>query len=291
MHILRKNKLGILLLVGPAFALFTYFIIRAVIMTGYYSLTVWDAVSPPKFTGFANYVRLFASADFHIVLRNNIVGMVIALILQLGFGLTIAYLIFRTVKGMRMYRAISFIPVVMAPAAIAILFVLLLNGDLGPINQLLNDMGLGFLARNWLSDTDVVFYSVLTPMIYQYFGMYILIYIAGMQSIEKEIFESAEIDGANSFQLFTRIVIPTQINITLMCAILIISGGLKAFEHAWLMTWGGPGVRSSFLGVFMYTQSFQGGQFGRGSAVAIVILVLSVFFTVVLQRIVKRYEY
>ena len=291
MHTLRKNKLGIVILVGPAVALFTIFVIRAVILTGYYSLTVWNAITEPRFVGLRNYIDLIGDSDFHTVLRNNILGMIIALILQITIPLIIAYLIFRTTKGMRLYRSISFLPVVMAPAAISILFVLLLNADIGPVNRALNDMGLGFFARNWLSDPDIVFYSVLSPMIYQFFGMYVLIFLAGMQSIESEIIESASIDGASSFQLFRRIVVPTQVHIILMCAVLIISGGFKAFEHAWIMTWGGPGVRSAFLGVYMYIMSFQRSRFGIGSATAMVILVLSVFFTVIFQRMIKRFEY
>ena len=290
MHVLQKNKWMKLLFAGPAFLLFSYFIIFATGETLYYSFTKWKGLGSPAFQGWANYVKLFQSDDFYLVMRNNLVGLVLALIIQLGLGLIFAYLIYRTVKGMRLFRSLSFVPVVISGAAVALMFSLIFDGNLGPLNQVLRSVGLSSWTRNWLSDPEVIFYAVLFPMIYQYIGQYIIIMLAGMQSIPEEIIESAQIDGANSFHVFRKIVIPSQVDIILMCAVMITSGSFKAFEHSYIMT-GGYSLRGAFLGVYMYITTFQANNFGRGSALAIIILLCSLVFTKVLQRIARRFEY
>lgn len=290
MNVLQKNKWMKLLFAGPAFLLFSYFIIIATGQTVYYSFTKWKGLGSPVFRGWDNYIKLFQTEDFYIVMRNNLLGLVLALIIQLGLGLIFAYLIYRTVKGMRIFRSLSFVPVVMSGAAVALMFSLIFDGNLGPLNQVLKSIGLESWARNWLSDPEVVFYAILFPMIYQYIGQYIIIMLAGMQSIPEEIIESAQIDGANSFKVFTKIIVPSQVDIILLCAIMITSGSFKAFEHSYVMT-GGYSLRGAFLGVYMYITTFQSNNFGRGSALAILILLCSLLFTQVLQRIAKRYEY
>jgi len=290
MHVLRRNKLACYLFVVPAFLIFTYFIFGSVLMTIYYSMTKWKGLGSPEWRGLDNYTKLFQIEDFQMVMRNNLMGLVIALIIQLSLGLIFAYLIYRTVRGMRIFRSLSFLPVVMSGATVGLIFFLLFDGNLGPVNNVLKAMGLESWTRNWLSDGNTIFYVVLTPMIYQFIGMYILILLAGMQGIPEEIIESAQIDGANSFRIFQNVVVPSQADIILMCAVMITSGSFKAFEHSWVMT-GGYSMRGAFLGVYMYTSTFQSSNFGRGSALAIVILLCSLAFTLILQRIAKYYEY
>ena len=290
MHVLRRHKLITWLFVLPAFLIFTYFVVYAVAQTAYFSLTRWRIPGSASFIGFDNYARLVQLEDFWIVMRNNFLGLMIALVIQLTLGLVFAYLLYRTKFGMRVYRSLAFVPVIMSGAAVALIFTLLFDGNLGPVNVLLRQAGLDNLARNWMSDPTLIFYVVLFPMIYQYIGSYIIIFLAGMQSISEEIIESAQIDGVNSFSVFTRIIIPSQVDIILMCAIMITSGSFKAFEHSYIMTFG-YSARGAFLGVYMYITSFNQNNFGRGSALAIIILVLSLGFTLLWQRIAKKYEY
>lgn len=290
MHVLQKNKWVKYLFTGPAVILFTYFIIIATGQTVYYSFTKWKGLGSPTFQGVANYLKLFQTDDFYIVMRNNLLGLVLALVIQLGLGLIFAYLLYRTVRGMRVFRSLSFVPVVMSGAAVALMFSLIFDGNLGPLNQVLKSMGLNSWARNWLSDPEVIFYAILFPMIYQFIGQYIIIMLAGMQSIPEEIIESAQIDGASSFKVFTRIVVPSQVDIILMCAIMITSGSFRAFEHSYVMTLG-YSLRGAFLGVYMYVTTFQMNNFGRGSALAVIILLCSLLFTKILQRAARRFEY
>jgi raffinose/stachyose/melibiose transport system permease protein len=291
MHILRKYKWAILVFVGPTLVLYTYFVMVSIFSTLYYSLTTWDAISKPIFVGFRNYVEAFSNPDFAIVLRNTFVGLALSLLFQVSFGLIFAYLIYRTLRGFRLYRALVFLPVVLSQAAVAMMFTLVFNSDVGPINEILRLIGLEPLTRNWLSDKEVVFYTVLTPMIYQYIGLYVVILLAGMQSISEEIIESARIDGAGSFRVFFNIVIPMQLDIIFICIVMITTGMFKAFEHSYIMTWGGPGVRSAFLGVYMYFKAFVHAQYGRASTIAMVILVAALIITMLFRKIVQRFSY
>lgn len=291
MHVFRKYKWGALAFAGPAFLVYTYFIVVSIGRSFYYSLTYWDAISPPRFKGIANYQALFTDHDFFIVVSNTLVGLFLALLIQVGCGLLLAYLIYRTRFAMRLYRALVFLPVVLAPAAVAMMFTLFFNADVGLLNSMLKAAGLGEWARNWLSDKSVVFYAVLTPMIYQFIGMYVVLLLAGMQSIPEEILESAVIDGAGAGRAFRSIVVPMQWDIILVCVIMITTGSFKAFEHSYIMTWGGPGVRSAFMGVFMYNTTFLAADFGKGCAIAILIMAAIFIFSTVFQRIVSRFDY
>jgi raffinose/stachyose/melibiose transport system permease protein len=291
MHVLKKHKWAPVILVGPSLAIFTYFVVVSIGYTVYYSLTKWNALTKPLFIGLKNYVDLVKSADFKIVMQNTVTGLVLALIIQVGLGLLFAYLIFRTRRAFRLYRALVFLPVVLSPAAVALMFTLVFNADVGPVNSILKSIGLASLTRNWLADKNVVFYAVLTPMIYQYIGLYVVILLAGMQSIPDDVIQSALIDGASSFRTFRSIVIPMQWDIIFICITMITSGSFKAFEHSYIMTWGGPGVRSAFLGVFMYNKTFLGAQFGVGSAIAMVILVATLVITLVFRTITSRLDY
>lgn len=291
MHVLQKHRWAPLVLAGPSFAIYTYFVVVSIGYTVYYSLTKWNAISKPVFLGLKNYADLLKSADFRIVMENTVTGLVIALILQVGLGLLFAYLIFRTRHAFRLYRALVFLPVVLSPAAVALMFTLVFNADIGPVNAILKAVGLASLTRNWLADKNVVFYAVLTPMIWQFIGLYVVILLAGMQSIPDDVIQSATIDGASSFRTFRSIVIPMQWDIIFICVTMITSGSFKAFEHSYIMTWGGPGVRSAFLGVFMYNRTFLGAQFGVGTAIAMVILVATLLITLIFRSITRRLDY
>lgn len=283
-----KKWVPFLLFIVPAFVIYSYFIMYSILNTGGYSLTKWNAISDPKFIGGAYYLGFLKDQDFQMVLKNSLMNVVISLVIQVPAGLIGGYLLFQTKRFYRVYRFLIFIPVVLSASAIALLFTLIFNAEFGPVNSFLEWAGLESMKHSWLSDINVVFFVVMVPMTYQYIGLYVIIQLSGMQSIPEEVIESARIDGAGSFRVFWNIIVPMQKGITMMCAVLIISGCFKAFEHSYIMTWGGPGYSSSFLGVYMYTETFVKGNYGKGSAIAVVILVCTLLCTVVTQRLLRE---
>lgn len=285
-----KNKRWVpfVIFVLPALIIYTYFIIYSIANTGYYSLTQWNAITEPKFVGLKYYRDFLSDKDFHMVLKNSLLNVVISLLVQIPAGLIGGYLLYRTRRMYRLYRFLIFIPVVLSASAIALLFTLIFNTEFGPVNAFLEWAGMEAMKHSWLSDVNVVFYVVMFPMTYQYIGLYVITQLSGMQSISEDVIESATIDGASSFQIFWNIVLPIQKGITMMCAVLIITGCFKAFEHSYIMTWGGPGYSSSFLGVYMYTETFIKGNYGKGSAIAIIILVGALCCSQIIQHILKE---
>lgn len=287
-NIKKKRWLPFVIFVVPALIIYTYFIIYSILNTGYYSLTQWNAITEPKFVGLKYYLAFLKDKDFQMVLKNSLLNVLISLAVQIPAGLIGGYLLYRTRRFYKVYRFLIFIPVVLSASAIALLFTLIFNAEFGPVNSFLEWAGMEGLTHSWLSDASVVFYVVMIPMTYQYIGLYVIIQLSGMQSISEDVIESATIDGASSFRIFWNIVVPMQKGITMMCAVLIISGCFKAFEHSYIMTWGGPGYSSSFLGVYMYTETFVKGNYGKGSAIAMVILVGTLICTLLVQRLIKE---
>ncbi len=283
-----QERLFSVLFLSPAFLLYTGFIIAPILVSVYYAMTNWDGVGEMKFIGLQNFEKLFRDPDYRLAFRNSMQVVVLSVAIQIPLGLIFAYMLYLTARGFKFFRTVFFLPVVISPAAIGLMFMLFFNGDLGPLNTLLERLGLDFLTRSWLSDKNTVLYAVMFPMIWQYIGFYILIFLAGLQSIPEQIFESAKIDGASSVQTFFRLTVPMMRDLIGVCIVLCVTGSLKAFDHAYIMTWGGPGVRSSFLAVFMFRTAFMQSQLGRGTAIAITILLFSLVFTYLFNRFFNR---
>lgn len=274
----------------PAFVLYTVFIIFSIFLSGYYSLTKWNAISAPVFEGLDNYVKLFKNTDFWIVIGNTIKQLAVVLLTSVPLGLVFAFLIFRTKKLFKTYRFVAFLPVILSASSVSLMFTLIFHADFGPVNSILSMIGLPELRQNWLSDAKAVLYTVMVPMVYQSTAITTIITLAGIQMISEDILESAVIDGANSFRIFWNIVTPMVKDILFTCTILMTSNVFKSFEHSYIMTWGGPGVRSSYLSVYLYQESFKKLNFGKGSAVSIVVLVFALVFTIIIGIFRRRLQ-
>lgn len=270
---------------APAFLVYTIFVVIPMLLSIYYSMTDWNGVSEKMFIGTMNYKFLFSNNDYWVVFFNTIKLVVITLFVQIPMGLILAFLLYSKTKGMKIFRTIYFLPVVIAPVAIGLMFSLFYNSEVGIFNKILNVIGLGVLQKNWLSDIKTLLYSVMAPQVWQYIGLYVTIFLGALVSIPEELVESAEIDGANKLKTFFHIILPQISSFTLICIILCVTGSLKAFDHSWIMTGGGPGVRSAFLGVYMYKTSFVNSDFGMGSAVTITIISVSLLITVLFNKI------
>lgn len=278
------------LFLAPAFLSYTVFIIVPVFYSMYYSLTKWNGGGKPAFLSLDNYIRLWNDKTYWDVVGNTLTLAALTVVFQVSLGLIFAYLLFQTFAGFRFFRTVYFLPVVVAPVTIGIMFSMFYNGDLGPLNKLLEAVGLSFLKHNWLSDSKIVLYSVIFPQVWQYIGLFTVILLAGLRSIPNEIFESAKMDGASSGRIFFSIVIPLLSEFIGICVILAVTGSLKSFDHSWVLTTGGPGSASAYIATLMYKTAFKNFQFGYASAITLTILVYAITFTVIFRKILSRYE-
>lgn len=283
---LRKLQIPVLFLT-PVLLIYTAFAFVPMLLSLYYSVTQWNGVSEKVFIGLQNYKALFGDKDFWVVFMNTMKLVVITLVVQIPVGLLLAYLLYSKTKGMKVFRTIYFLPVVIAPVAIGLMFTLFYNSEIGIFNHILKIIGLESLQKNWLSDTNTLLYAVMAPQVWQYIGLYVTIFLGALQSIPKELTESAQIDGANKINTFLHVILPEIRGFTSICVLLCVTGSLKSFDHSWIMTGGGPGVRSAYLGVLMYKTAFANSNFGMGSAITMIIITVSLMITQVFNKLTK----
>jgi raffinose/stachyose/melibiose transport system permease protein len=283
---LYKLQIPVLFLT-PVFLIYTVFVFVPMLLSLYYSTTEWNGVTDKVFIGLQNYKELFANKDFWVVFMNTMKLVVITLMVQIPMGLILAYLLYSKTKGMKIFRTIYFLPVVIAPVAIGLMFTLFYNSEIGIFNHILKIIGLESLQKNWLSDIHTLLYAVMAPQVWQYIGLYITIFLGALQSIPEELIESAQIDGANHINTFFHVILPQITEFTVICILLSVTGSLKSFDHSWIMTGGGPGIRSAYLGVLMYKTAFVNSDFGMGSAITIAIITVSLIITVVFNKLTK----
>ncbi len=284
----KKGTPVVIAFLLPVFVIYTAFLFVPLVQTAFYSLTEWNGITEKVFVGIKNYTDLFQNSDYWMVFWNTIQLVVITLLIQIPVGVLLAYLLYSKTRGMKVYRTIFFLPVVIAPVAISLMFSLFYNSEIGVFNKILEMIGLGAFQTNWLSDTNTLLYAVMAPQVWQYIGLYVTIFLGALQSVPRELIESAEIDGAGRVRILFHVVLPQTVNFTNICIILCITGSLKAFEHSWIMTGGGPGVRSSYLGVYMYKTAFVNSDFGTGSAITMTIVALSLVITMIVNAVFSR---
>jgi raffinose/stachyose/melibiose transport system permease protein len=282
----RKTLFSTLFL-APAFLVYSLFIIFAVVLTIYYSLGEWDGIGVLKFNNFLNYIEMFKSKDYLIVFKNTFIVVLLTALFQVPMGILFAWMVFVIPKGYKFFRSSFFLPVVISNSAVAIMFMTLLNDSIGPVNFILRALGLDVLARNWLSDPATALYAVAVPQLWHYIGLPFVLFLAGFLSLPQSIIESARIDGAKNSVIFRKIAMPMISNITKISVVICVTGTLKAFESAWIMTTGGPGLASAYLSILMYRSVFRESDFGFGSAIAVSILLYSLLLSWLIQKAFK----
>src|SRR4051812_32172222 len=258
---LGKRRFAILF-VAPAFLLFTGLVVVPLAATIIFSFTNWSASRPMSAVGLDNYVRLAGDSRYWEVVGNSIITVAIHVFIQVPIAIALSAALYWTLRGFRAFRSSLFVPVVMAPVAIGLLFSILLNGDVGAVNAVFGAVGLENLQKSWLSDTSVVLYAVITPDVWQYVGFYVVILLAAFRGIPREYIDAASVDGASRIRILFGVMIPLIREVIVIVLILVITGSIRSFDHAWIMTRGGPGLASAFLSILVYKEGFLNLHFG-----------------------------
>jgi raffinose/stachyose/melibiose transport system permease protein len=283
---------GIFLL--PALLVFTLFLMYPVVSSFYYSLTDWNGVAlTPTFIGFDNFRELWADQDvwdslsntFHIaillMLATNVLGLILAYCLQ---GIHLVY---------RWLRVWFMIPLLISPLAISYVWNYIYSPVDGILNTLLKSAGLNFLVHDWLGDSHLAIYSVIFSSVWQSVALSMIIYVAGLQSIPRDLYEAAEIDGAGSFRRFVSITFPLIAPAFTVNMVVTMIFGLKFFDMIFIMTGGGPGGATQNLAILLYRQAFTFNRMGYGSAIAIImfLIILLISFLQVIMLRKREVEY
>lgn len=282
----RRIEIG--LFVTPALALYLLFVLLPIGLAAYYSVYHWNGLGPLNdFIGLANYRRVLADDTFRQAVAHNFIVIGLSLAFQLPLALGIALLLNRRLRGQAALRLVIFAPYVLSEVITATIWLLILQPD-SLVDKTLRAVGLGRLVHLWLADTRLVFYTMFAVVTWKYLGFGIILFLAGLQGIPLELKEAAAIDGAGELQAIRHIIIPLLGPTIRIWSFLAIIGSLQLFDLIWIMTGGGPADASNTMVTYLYERGFTRYQFGYGSAVAVILFLISLVFAIAYQRFVLR---
>jgi raffinose/stachyose/melibiose transport system permease protein len=288
-----QDRLTIFLFLLPAFVLFLLFIIYPIFRAVYFSLFNWNGMGPATvFIGLNNFKQILTDQVFMKAVANCLLIVLLSLTIQLPLALMLAIMVGRDLPGRAFFRAIFFMPYVISEVITAIIWMSLFSPDpeRGFINALLILIP-GVHAQNFLGDIHQVMACVFIVLTWKYFGLHMLLFMAGLQNIPKEIEEAAKIDGANRWQTVRNVTIPLLGSTIRTCILLSALGSLTQFNLIWIMTRGGPVNASEVMATYMYRYAFIRFQLGYGSAVALVMLAICLVFSVLYLRLARQPDY
>jgi raffinose/stachyose/melibiose transport system permease protein len=269
-------------------ALFVLFVLLPICIAAYYGLFNWSGYGPlSDFTGVHNYKLVLSDPVFRGSLLHNVIIAVLSLLVQLPISIALALLLNRSIRGGTFLRLAVFAPYVLSEATTAVLWLLILQPG-GFVDQVMRAVGLGGLIHPWLADPAIVLYTLFAVVTWKYIGFGIILLLAGLQGIPAELREAAAIDGASAWQTTRRITLPLLGPTIRIWAFLSIIGSLQLFDIVWIMTIGGPANASSTMVTYMIQNGFRSLEFGYGSAVAVILFVVSFVFALLYQRFALR---
>lgn len=285
-----RKRFEIAILAGPAIAIFLAFVIFPVFMAAYYGFFKWKGFgAPTNFVGFQNYVTIFTDQNFLDALAHNGFILVMSLVMQGPAAVAFALLLNQNIRGRSLIRVLIFVPYVISEVIVGTGWSLMLQYQ-GALNDLLHNLGLGFLASDWIADPNVAIWTLMVIISWKYIGFAVILMLAGMQGIPDELYEAAAIDGASYWQIQRWITLPLLGPTIRVWAFLSIIGSLQLFDLVYII-WGqyvASTAGTSTMATYMVREGRLAGNYGYGNAVAVVIFVISLVIALTYQRFVLR---
>ncbi|MDD7740260.1 MAG: sugar ABC transporter permease [Fusicatenibacter sp.] len=282
-----KNRTIIMYLLIPV-AMFIFTVFVPLVTALAYSFFEWKGGPQKTFTGLQNYITLFHDSTFWQAFGHNLYLVVACLIGQIGIAFILVMLVNSKLAKLKgMHRTFGFFPSTISAVCLGLIWNMIYHNKYGLINWFLRTIGREDLCQVWLNNTKLVMLLVSIPLIWQYIGYYMVIMFSAIAGIDTEIFESAEIDGANGIQRALYITLPLIKNTLLVCVTLCVAGNMKAFDNIFVMTKGGPGTASMVMAMYGYQVSFNQSNMGYGSCISVAIFVLSLLVIGGSQGLVK----
>ncbi|WP_229842138.1 carbohydrate ABC transporter permease [Pseudolysinimonas yzui] len=238
------------------------------------SLFEWNGVSPTReFVGFDNYGRLFEDRLFWKALGNNLLFVLLLVTFNLVVGLITASALARATRGRLIYQLIFFLPVVQASIVTALVWEWIYQPG-GLINSFLKTIGLGAFTKGWLGDPNTALPALALAAAWSGFGLAVVLFLAGIQGIDRSLYDAAKVDGANVRQTFFAVTIPQLRPVITVVLLLEMIGAFQAFDIIWATTRGGPVNSTEVLATYMFKRGFTEGQYGYGAAIAVTFMVI-----------------
>lgn len=287
MHWLSKTRYKICLVV-PTLLVYMVFIILPIGMSIGYSFTEYSGIGKAKFNGITNYIRLFKDRLFWISFKNTMIMFILAFLLLLTISFLIALLLNNKLKAVDFSKALIFSPAIIAPIIVGIIWVYILDPNIGIINSVLDAIGASALKHKWIGGSVLSPYSIAVIYFWQQLGYLVTVFIAGLKMIPEEVMEAVKIDGASFWQKTLYVTIPMMKSTISTVSVLIITGVFKIFEIVQQTTGGGPNHLSETLVTYSYSMTFSSGDYGYGMSLATVTFVLSLVITGIYSLLTKE---
>lgn len=286
-----QRKLLIGLFLAPTvigLGLFTFLPILASVVLAFFS---WDIITPPRFVGLENFADIATDPTIRVSFLNTIGFVVVAVTLQLAVALVLAVLVNTRMPGLlkSFFRSVLFFPLVLSAASVSIIMGYLFNEDFGLVNHVLNLLGMAEVP--WLTSTHGAMIVVILVYVWQNFGFSFLLFLGGLSSIPKEVYEAAQVDGATGWKQFWRITFPLVSPTTLVASVMAIISALQIFDQPYVLTRGGPGDSTRTAVMVIYESAFKQLEFGRASAIGIVLTVVIMLVTAIQFRLSRRFVF
>jgi multiple sugar transport system permease protein len=271
----------------PNFAGFAALTLLPVGLLFYYAFTSWDVFGGATWTGLENFRQLLRDASFWTALRNTVYYTAFHIPLTLAAALSLALLLNRRLRGVAFFRTVAFFPYITSIVAIAQVWNMLFSPGYGPVNEVLRAVGIDH-PPGWTTSADWSMPAVIIVGTWREMGYYMLLFLAGLQTIPAQLYEAARVDGANAWQQFRAVTLPGLRPTTFFVTVMLTIGSFKVFDLILVMTNGGPGQSTLVLSQYIYQKGFTENQFGYASAVSVVLFFICLLVTVVQFLVNKR---
>jgi raffinose/stachyose/melibiose transport system permease protein len=272
-------------LLAPSFIFYFIFVLMPLGRAVQLSFTDWDGMaSHLNYVGTTNYTGVWTEDRFLSSLWRNVLWWLMHVVLAVGSGLLLALLISEVGRGRSLFRTLTFFPHVLSLAVVGVIWGQLYHPSIGLINGFLETVGLDNFKRIWLGDPGLALYSVGAASAWQAYGFYMVIFLAGIQSIDPQLHEAARVDGAGAWRRVWDITIPSLHNTMTLVLTLAFISAMKGFGTVWAMTQGGPGYASELVAVYVWRTAFQSAAIGKAAAAGISMALLVIMFSTIFNR-------
>ncbi|CAL9412152.1 L-arabinose transport system permease protein AraP [Streptomyces sp. enrichment culture] len=282
-----RRQLAPYAFIAPFYVLYGLFMVVPIGVACYLSLTEWVGLGTPTFIGFDNFTDLARDTSFHTALGNSLIFVLVSLFLVVPCALLIAQLL--NTRGLRardLFRVTFFLPMVLSPIVIALLYSLLLDREYGLVNSVLRAL-FGFGGADWLGDPTLAKVSIGFVLLWRWTGYLTIFFLAALQAVPRELYESAELDGAGTLRQFTTVTLPSIRPVTAFVVVTSFIGAAQLFDEPYLITGGGPGEATLTVAQFVYRAAFERQQFGYAAAAGLVLFFIVFGLSQLLNRLLR----
>ncbi len=276
--------------IAPNFIGFAVFTLVPVVWAFVLAFTKWDGVNAMEFVWFDNFIRMFKEKEFLEALWHTVVYVVCNVPLTLVFSLALALLLNSKIRGRNFFRTVSFFPYVASLVAVAAVWNFLFSPAFGPVNQILSSLGVQNLPK-WAAGKDTAMLTVILFSVWKNMGYYMVIFLAGLQGVNPELYEAASLDGANKWQQFVNVTLPQISPTTFFVTIMVMISSFKVYNEVYMITQGGPGTSTLVLVYKIYNEAFVGPpEYGYACAISMVLFAMVLIVTLIQFRGEKKYS-